>query len=56
MNTKNIRLELGLFRQQVLNNYSWIPLLAILVDGLHKIYFLTQLKYAQTDIEVISAV
>ncbi|MCP5505525.1 MAG: MFS transporter [Chlamydiales bacterium] len=56
MNTKNIRLELGLFRQQVLNNYSWIPLLAILVDGLHKIYFLTQLKYAQTDVEVISAV
>ena len=48
------------FLHQVLKNYSWIPLLVLLVEGFHLIYFLTQFKrpdvIAHVDVEVISAV
>lgn len=44
------------FLHQMFRHYSWIPLLAILVEGMQLIYFLTHFKKTDVNVEVISAV
>lgn len=49
-----------MFFCQMFRNYSWIPLLVLLVEGMHLIYFLTHFKRhdvaKHVNVEVISAV
>lgn len=44
------------FFWQIFGHFSWIPLLAIFVDGLHQIYFLVALKQAPTNTTHIASV
>ncbi len=44
------------FFWQIFGHYSWIPLLAIFVHGLHQIYFLIRLKNAPVNVVYVSAI